>query len=132
MSKKWYSISVKNTVISPTDAQTVFLRMNTNGASNQSRVLIPRSWTIKSIIVSFLNSWTLSSGETSSIFLNKNWAINETLISNEVVNNARNTTYSSDMQVAVIEWDYINIQWTTPTRATNPTAININAYIWIE
>jgi len=133
MAKKWYALVLKNNNFSPTDAQTTFLWMNTNSASNQCRCLIPISWTIKSITVAFVNASVIWSNETSSIYLNKNGASNETLISNTVVNDARNTNFTlSGVQIPVVVWDYINIQRTTPTRATNPTTVNINAFVRIE
>ena len=133
MAKKWYSLILKNNNFSPTDAQTTYLWMTTNSASSQSRVLIPISGTIKSITVAFVNASTIWSNETSSIYLNKNWASNERLISDAVVNDARNTNYTlSGIQIPVVVWDYINIQWTTPTWATNPTTVNFTAYLRIE
>lgn len=133
MAKKWYSLILKNLTLNPTDAQTTYFWQTSNGASNQCRVLIPISWTIKSIICSFIQTATLWSSENSSIYLNKNGASNETLISSAVVNDAKNTNYTlNGVQIPVVVWDYINIQRTTPTRATNPTGVNFNAFIRIE
>lgn len=132
MAKKWYAIIIKNWTVSLGDASTTYFWMTSNSNNAQCRVYIPISGTIKSVICSFANTGVLWSSEQWSLRINRNTATWENLISSSVVNDAVNNTYTLSTNIPVTAGEYINIQWLSPTWATNPTNVNFNAYIRIE
>lgn len=132
MAKKWYTLIVRNLTTAAVDAaSTVFWSWNWNTASAQCRVYPWIAWRITEITLSFVNT-VLWSSETSSVYINKNWATTETLLSNSVKNNASNTNYTITwLSIDLTVSDYINIQFVWTTRVTNPT-FNLNAFIYIQ
>lgn len=132
MAKKWYTLIVRNLTTAATDAATLcFWSWNGNATSSQSRVYPWISWRITEITLSFVNT-VLWSSESSSVYINKNGAASETLLSNAIKNDAANTNYTITwLNIDVTTSDYINIQFTWATRVTNPT-FNLNAFIYIQ
>jgi len=132
MAKKWYTLIVRNLTTAAVDAaSTCFWSWNGNTASSQCRVYPWIAWRITEITLSFVNT-VLWSNESSSVYINKNWAATETLLSSSIKNNTSNTNYTITwLNINLTTADYINIQFVWATRATNPT-FNLNAFIYIQ
>lgn len=95
------------------------------------KVYVPKSGTIKAAVVNFINTGAGISAETSTVNVRVNTTDNA--ISTAVVNNAAATVVSNTaMNIAVTAGDYLQISWTTPGWATNPTSVYINATVYIE
>jgi len=120
--------------LAPADATTYYFGgAFTNALTTTAairRLYIPKSGTIKAAYVTF--SQTAGTAETSTISIRLN-NTTDTTITASVVNNAGVTTFNNTgLSIAVVEGDYIEIKWVTPTWATNPTAVICNVLIYIE
>lgn len=122
-----------NTILSPVDATTYYFGILWNAVNptvNIRVVRVPKAGTIVKATVSFYNS-VLGSSETSSMWIRLN-NITDILISNAITNDLTKTNFSSGtLSTAVIEGDLIEVKWTTPTWATNPTIL-CKVMVYIE
>lgn len=123
-------------IAAPADA-TVYYGGNNYWATSTStpdlwRFYIPKSGTIKSCYIFVRNRGTLGTSETSTINIRLN-NTTDTVITSSLVTNATGGAFSNtSLAIAVVAGDYIELKWTTPTWATNPTNVDINAVVYIE
>lgn len=125
--------SGKGATFNPADATTYYIGQGIEPTSTQQiqRVRIPRTGTIRSVSISFLNLGA-GSAETSSIYFQKN-AVTDYLISSSVVNNAVYTEIlASTLDIPVVAGDFFEIKWVTPTWVTNPTFVTINGMVYVD
>lgn len=121
-------------VLAPADATTYYFGSGTINNLNTTaairRTYIPKSGTIKAAY-GFFNQ-TAGSSETSTINIRLN-NTTDTAITTTLTNDASPTTYSNaSLNIAVVEGDYIEIKWVTPTWVTNPTNVIGGIVIYIE
>ena len=120
----------------PADGQTYYIGADllaiTNGTAAARRVYIPVAGTIVYARVIFLDATVLGSGETSTINIRLN-NTTDTVISAAVTVDALTTTFSNNaLSIAVVDGDYIEFKWVTPTWATNPTGVSMKWEILIQ
>lgn len=135
MPKAWYMLILKTTNLSPSDWSNYMLWHNTTttGTATNWKCAIPQNGSIKEITFSATVWWTLWSNETATIYLNRNWTSSDILLSSSIVFNAVNNTVTiGGLNIVLSTSDYINIQISCPTRATNPISVDIVWYVWIE
>ena len=97
-----------------------------------NRIYIPRDGTITAAYVVFDNSGTLATTETGTIAIRLNNTTDYS-ISASVTNDVRPTVYNNTgLSIAVSAGDYIELKWTTPTYATNPTQVRVQGVINIQ
>jgi hypothetical protein len=76
---------------------------------------------------------TLASAGTSTLTLNKNSSIGETIATSTTAGSSADAVISSTaVSMSVAQGDFLEINWTTPAWATLPTAVEANAIIYIE
>ena len=102
----------------------------TSGAGGR-RIYIPRTGTIIRAYITFVNAGTLGTNETSTAAIRVN-NTSDTTISASVTNDSAVTAFNNtSLSVNVNAGDYIEIKWTTPTWATNPTTVYIHGSVLI-
>lgn len=126
-------LSLKALTFSPADGLSYHFvdseAPNTNGAIY--RFYAPSNIVIKKAYISFFVATTPASTETSSIYIRVD-NTTDTLISNAVQPSSTNTVVSNtSLNLSISAGSYFNIKWTTPTWATNPTNMQINAVLEI-
>jgi hypothetical protein len=105
------------------DSTTYYLGGNLiqNGTAARTRLYIPLSGTIVYADFNSFVGTTLATTETSSAWIRLN-NTTDTLISNVIQQDAVYEQFvNSSLSIAVSAGDYIEIKWTTPLYATNPT-----------
>lgn len=129
-----YALQVGSANDSPADATTYYfgclLGTGVTTTEGRRKMRIPRAGTITRIDL-FINCSTGSS-ETSTISFRLN-GTTDTTISSAV--NLGATPFEANvtgLSIAVAAGDYFEIKWVTPTWATNPTAVNISALVYIS
>lgn len=100
--------------------------------SGRRRLYFVKNGTITAASAAFLNT-SAGSTETSSIYIRLN-NTTDYLISSSVVNGASlfNEVSNLSMSVPIVAGDYIEIKWTTPTWATNPSGLQAVVQIYME
>lgn len=133
-----YSLQFSNNSFSPADATTYFFGGNqtqtatVGGTGGSRRIYIPKTGTIKAIYLFFLNSGTLGSNETSTIYIRLN-ATTDTTISSSITNDSAQLAFNATgLSISVVAGDYFEIKWITPTWVTNPTNVILNGSIYFE
>lgn len=126
-------LSLKGLNFSPADGQNYHFVDSEAPNINATiyRFYCPSDLIIKKAYVSFFVFTTPASTETSSIYIRVD-NTTDTLISNAVQPSSTNTFVSNtSLNLSVSAGSYFNIKWTTPTWATNPTNMQINAVLEI-
>lgn len=127
---------VTNAGGAPADATTYYFGNDIvtpiNTVPDNRRVYIPVTGTIVYARVTFFNTGTLGTAETSTISLRLN-NTTDTAISALVTNNALYTNFvNTALTIAVVDGDYFELKWTTPTWVTNPTGVSPRWEILIQ
>jgi len=107
----------------PVDSTTYYFGGNwlQNGTAARTRLYIPLGGTIVYASFNSFVGTTLGSAETSSAWVRLN-NTTDTLISDVIQQDAAYEQFiNSSLSIAVSAGDYIEIKWTTPAYATNPT-----------
>lgn len=132
---KGYVVFANSAIFSPTDATTYYFGSlwtyaptNSDGAQ---KVFIPVSGVLDRVFISVTIITTYGSTELSSIYLRKNSTTDYLLSS--VFDLSNNTTVNkTGLTVSVTAGDYVEIKWITPTWATNPAGLLVNATIHVS
>lgn len=123
------------TNFAPADATTYFLgslgfTQYPNTTADLARVYVPKAGTVKVVYVYF--NQTAGTSETSTI----NFRLNnttDTVISSGVKNDATSTVASGTaLSITVAQGDYFEFKWVTPTWVTNPAAVRVAGWVYIE
>lgn len=130
-----YQLQALGDILSPVDATTYYFGQSPSGSmqttSGISRIYINKPGVITACTI-FVYSAGSPTAETSSVYLRLN-NTTDTLISNAVRNDGSAlvlTNYA--LNIAVVQGDYIEIKWVTPTWVTDPAAVTISAITQID
>jgi hypothetical protein len=125
---------------SPPDATTFYLgngRINIYSPDNA--LIIPKASTLKSIGLSHTVYGTLATTENSTFSIqvrNSGFAgtvSTTTQVSNTYkFNSVNGSTMITGLNISLPEGCAVDIKWDTPTWATNPTAMQLNASLYIQ
>ncbi len=131
-----YTLTIGGSSFSPADATTYYagwpLALAPTTTANIRRVLVPQPGSVRTVCFSFANNSILGTAETSSVFLRLNNATDTTL-STAVTNDVMPTTYcTTGLAVPVVVGDSLELKWTTPTWATNPSNLHITGVVYIQ
>lgn len=132
---KGYVLFANSAIFSPTDATAYYFGSlwtyaptNSDGAQ---KVFIPVSGVLDRVDISVTIITTYGSTELSSIYLRKNGTTDYLLSS--VFNLSGNAAVNkTGLTVSVTAGDYVEIKWITPTWATNPAGLLVNATIHVS
>jgi len=132
-----YILFMQAALGSPADATTYFLMMGTtltnrttSGAAS-SRMYIPVAGTITKAYGTTTNTGTLGSSTNTTIAIRLN-NTTDTTISSTVKTNAASSAFSNTgLSITVAAGDYIEIKFTGPSWATNPTNVGVSVSIYI-
>jgi hypothetical protein len=120
----------------PADANTAFFACPNVAPSVTTALLrkcfIPRTGTIKRIDVEIVNGGVLGTSETSTMSFRLNDTTDTTISSSITTNLAGQTFTNSGLSIAVTAGDFFEIKWVTPSWATNPTNLAIEAQLYLE
>lgn len=126
------------TVFDPADATTYFTgcapaQAPTTTIGGPVRCYIPKGGVITAIYVTFRVANVLGSAETSTISFWLNDTTDTTISSVVTTTLAIGNTFSNTaLAIAVVAGDFFELKWVTPTWVTNPTAVRLNASIYID
>ena len=116
----------------PADATTYYLgnsqraTASAHATAQLGKVHIPLAGTIVAIYVTFDQTGTTGTTETSTASIRLNQT-SDTTISAVVQNDANIEVFSNTgLSITVVAGDYIEVKWVTPTWVTNPTAVFVH------
>ena len=119
----------------PADATTYYFGVGYGGnfltTPNISVVTFPRAGSVTRIDLRVMMFTALGSSETSTIYFRLNGAT-DTTISSTFACNTNNVVHLTGLNIAVVAGDVFEIKWVTPTWATNPQGVVINAQVYLE
>lgn len=129
-----YSIQIGAYNFNPADATTYYwggLFPAAPGTTDGTRrIYIPRGGTLKRIYLTF--TCAPGSSETSTLYVRVNSTTDYTISSTFALDANPKIAFNTSLSIPLSTGDYIEIKWITPTWATNPTAVSVNAIAWIE
>lgn len=96
-----------------------------------SRIYIPKTGIIKAAYGAMQVTGTLSSGEDSTVAIRLNDTTSTTVSSTVETSAAFNPFSNNSLNIAVAAGDFIDVVYTAPTWATNPTGVHITVSILI-
>jgi len=98
--------------------------------SGLARIYVPRAGTIKTVDI-WTRAATAGTAEPISIYLRLNFT-SDTLV--QTVESATNTRrfYSTDLSVAIVAGDFLEIKMVCPTWVTKPASISMGGHIYVE
>ncbi len=135
-----YALYAYGNAFSPADATTYYFGSSFTDSPTTTaatrRVYIPKAGTITRVDLSVHNGGgTVGSNETFTMLLRLNNTTDTPLSSNIQANAASGGTnfYNiTGLSIAVVAGDYIEIKWVTPTWATNPTLVYVEAQVFVN
>lgn len=120
---------------SPADATTYFIgslfTQDPSTSAGTRRIYIPKAGTITVVELFTRTTGAAGTTETSTISIRLNNTTDTTITTSFITSTTTNTFSNTGLAIAVAQGDYIEIKWTTPTWATNPTGWMIDARIYI-
>jgi len=128
-----YAINVQALTSSPGDGATVYFGMLPKApisTANVSRVYIRKAGTIKMAEI-YCYSGTAGTAENWSLYIRKNNSA-DTLIATLALNTNMRVFSNTELDIAVVPGDYIEIKSVQPTWATNPATTIYGGYLYIE
>ncbi len=130
-----YALQTTTPQFNPADATSYHsgvLISTVDSTGGGVRIGIPRNGTIDTVVLTFTNNGTAGSNETSSAYVRLN-NTTDTLITSSIVTDQPAATYSgTNLGIAVVVGNYIEIKWTTPTYATNPTNVRVHSVVYLK
>jgi len=106
-----------------------------NTTSGRRRIYVPRPGTVRyAHIYVRVNGTLATAGQTSTFRIDKNSSISQLINTSTTAGSTADVAISSTaLTMSVIQGDYLEIQWQTPSGwSTTPTAVECNAIIFIE
>jgi len=120
--------------LNPADATTYFIGGIFGAAAGASatirKIYIPRAGTVTKIYVVF--SCVAGTSELSTIYFRLNNTTDTSISGLVALNSTPVVVSNTAMSVAVDAGDFFELKWITPTWATNPTAVSVNAVVYIS
>lgn len=129
---KGYALNLRTTALfNPADATLYFIGQESQPFTTASvlPLYIPKSGTIKNILISSRCANGTSENSTFILFIND--VSNATLTSSYKFNTL-NSFINYSVAINVNANDYLYVRWQTPTWATNPTQVRFNIIFYIE
>jgi hypothetical protein len=116
-----------------TDAQTIY--WGSKNLAHQTvadihRIYIPKAGTIK-VCYAHFHAGTAGTAENWSLYIRLN-NTTDTLVQTIGLSNANRVFSKTDLSIAVVAGDYIELKEIQPTWATNPANVRRSAVIYIE
>jgi hypothetical protein len=109
------------------------VRTQLNTITGRTRIYVPRPGKVRHAHIYIRTNGTLASAGTSTLSLNKNSSIGETLATSTTAGSSADAVISSTaVSMSVVQGDFLEMVWTTPAWATLPTAVEANGIIYIE
>ena len=109
------------------------VRNQLNTTSGRTRIYVPRPGKVKYAHLYIRTNGTLASAGTSTLALNKNSSISESIATSTTAGSSADATVSSTaISMSVVQGDFLEINWITPAWGTLPTAVEASAIIYIE
>jgi hypothetical protein len=132
-----YTLLFVSNTDSPADATTYYFgawaaaAASTNAAAQ--RVYVPKTGTLKAVYGYVYVGGASGTGESNSLYLRKNNTTDTTITTSLATNGAvENPFNATGLSTAVTAGDYLEMKWTTPTWATNPTNVRVHVVAYIE
>lgn len=129
-----YTLQMACAAFNPLDATTYYFAGRFSVVPSTSianmRVYVPAAGIVRAAYVNFKG--TTGSNEQSTVSLRKNDTTDTTIVSTLDLSTLPAFVNNTSLNVSVAAGDYLTIKWVTPTWATNPTSIDIDALIYIE
>jgi len=130
-----YVMSCGSNAVNPADAGTYYwCKPETfimTGSSVKLKSIVPVSGTITKITGFYLNNTVLGTNEISTTTVQIN-GTDMISIANFDNSTTRSEFPTATYNQAVTAGDTIQLKWTTPTWATNPTGVSASALLYIE
>jgi CheY-specific phosphatase CheX len=109
------------------------VRNQLNTTSGRTRIYVPRPGKVRYAHLYIRTNGTLASAGTSTLALNKNSSVGETIATSTTAGSSADATVSSTaISMSVVQGDFLEINWITPAWVTLPTAVEASAIIYIE
>jgi len=119
----------------PADATTYYIGSLygsvLHSTATASAIYIPRDGTITYIHLWVRVAGTLGSAETSTMSLRLN-NTTDTTISSGVLCNGIAQHLAASVSIPVVNTDYVEVKWVSPTFATNPTNVTFHLSIYVS
>jgi hypothetical protein len=124
------------TIGAPTASSTSYYGLiasvSSTSTPDRNRVYVPINCTLKKVFLFFNNGGTLSSSETSSLYIRVN-NTTDFLISSAVTNNSIVTAFNNTaMSVSLNAGDYFEVKWAQAAWTTAPTNVRVSAVVWVQ
>ncbi len=130
-----YYLSAPSNNLNPVDATTYYFGSMGSPAPTAaiSRMIIPRSGTLRTVRAIFNVGNALGTNEASTVYLRLNNSSDALTISSAVDLSGRWFVGElTGQSLALTAGDYVELKWTTPTWATNPSAVAMRLELEIE
>lgn len=129
-----YYVPFGSAQLNPADSTTYYLSNRFSVAPGTSiegfKLFLPRAGTIKQCYIQF--SSAIGSAETSTVSLRLNGTSDTTIVSTVNLSASPAQYSNTALSITVAAADYITIKWASPAWATNPTAVDISGFFWVE
>lgn len=139
LAKIGYSLQAAGLGFSPADSTTYYIGTGAGHSpvttDGNGRVLIPKAGKVTDVYVTFFNTATTPTSETSTVSFRLNHTSDTTISSSVNINSATTSpqTYSiTGQSITVAAGDSFEIKWVTPAWVTNPTGVRIAATVFIQ
>jgi hypothetical protein len=128
-----------STNLGPADNQTYYYGCSpsiaaTNSAATATglRCYVPHAGTITAAYLNFWVAGTLSTAEASQVSLRVNGTTLTALTSSVTTDAVATVSSATGLSIPVAQGDYVQILWTTPIWATNPTNVRLSATLYVQ
>ena len=125
--------------LNPGDTQTYYIGNSINltapiSGSDGRRVIVPKTGNIVRVGICQTVGGALGTNETSTFTINNFTQSTQSTITTTYTydSSSANISYVLSSPLAVTEGDKIEIRWTTPTWATNPTSVRQQMNVYLE
>lgn len=136
LSNKGYVLPFLSSSATPADSTTIYIGgipVGTGSITTQgvNKIIVPKTGTLVRADMTIVVGGTLGSSEysTAEVLVN---GLDNGDISAMIQTNAAVQSYSAAFAVAVVAGDYMEIKWTTPEWATNPTIVLTTGSLYIQ
>ena len=129
---KGYALNLRTiTLFNPADSTLYFIGQESQPATNSAvfPLYIPKTGTLKNILISSRCSAGSSENSTFTLFIND---ISNASLTSTYKFGTANSYSNSSVNISVNANDILYIRWSTPAWATNPTQVRFNIIFYIE
>ena len=132
-----YTLIGGSNTVNPADSVnqffgSYFANSSTPGTIGTVKMFVPKSGTVKSVIVSGYAVTTIGSAEDWEMQLDVNSTTQTTIATVSTTGDRQRTWSNTSMNVAVNAGDFIEIRSVNPAWATNPTNVRFWLVVYIE